>query len=56
VNKSYCIFNKQYTKEEYLKKKQDLISNTDFLKKKTNELFSKYPLKGYDIENSKNST
>ncbi len=68
VDKQYCIFNKQYTKEEYETTKAILLSSQNFLKTKTDsESFSlSFPKKYYfghtneefsgdNIQNVKNS-
>lgn len=48
-NKQYCIFNEQYTKEEYFKKFKELKLNTREgvarLKKKVEEMNLKHPMK-----------
>ena len=57
-NKSYNILNKQYTKEEYLKKKKELdlgsYKNTIKFKEKVYELYIKYPKKYANIVKSEN--
>ena len=69
VNKSYCIFNEQYTKEEYTKKINEFslgsYSSVEGIKKEINNFWLKFPNKfmfgvsNYDvsgeyINNSKN--
>lgn len=49
VNKEFCIFNEQFTKEEYAKKKQDLEQNRDGLWKMFQEFCLKFPRKSQSI-------
>ncbi|MCT4616659.1 MAG: hypothetical protein N4A38_00440 [Candidatus Gracilibacteria bacterium] len=58
--KKYCIFNKQYTKQEYEAKKEELklgnYSNLEEVKKIFNKVKLKTPRKNLNITNSKNCT
>jgi hypothetical protein len=54
VSKQYCIFNKQYTKEEYFKEKAELLSKTQYLENKILELESDCIKSNLKIVNSEN--
>ena len=59
-NKSYCIFNEQYSREEYKKKLEEiglgkfLINNK--LKESVSKFYLKFPVKYYHGKNNVNST
>lgn len=59
-NKNHCIFNEQYTKEEYQKLKEELALNTRFgineMREKFEEFKLKFPRKFAHILRSVNST
>jgi len=59
-NRSLCIFNEQYSKEDYEKKLKEmkLSSLTGFneTKKKAHDLFPKFPVKYYHGKNNLNSS
>jgi hypothetical protein len=59
-NKKYCIFNEQYTKEEYLEKKKELnfgsYKNISNFKKQYKEFILKFPRRYAGIIKSVNST
>ncbi len=54
-NKQYYIVNKRYSKEEYFKKKKELLKNIDTLKKQFQDYKLKFPHKFAEIENCENS-
>jgi len=55
INQKYCIFNKQYTKEEYEKKLIDLNKNTvEEQKIMTKEFFLTHPHKFFNGQDSLN--
>ncbi len=60
INKNFCIFNQQYTKEEYEKKVEEMgLSNPENLEKIKLEFFKdslKFPRKYANIKNIVNST
>jgi hypothetical protein len=45
VNVSYCIFNKQYDKEAYFQKIEEIAKNKDEYKKQFRLLYLKVPRK-----------
>ncbi len=53
-NKEYCIFNKQYTKEEYESQKKDLLSRQKFIIQKLKELKKDIIITDFN-KNSENS-
>ena len=59
-NKSYCIFNKQYSKEEYKEKIKEFqtgsYTSCEIFKKETKKLFLKFPNKYFHGEKNINST
>ncbi|HAE36835.1 MAG: hypothetical protein UR85_C0003G0009 [Candidatus Nomurabacteria bacterium GW2011_GWF2_35_66] len=59
-NKSFCIFNEQYTREEYEKKLSEMslnnVSSIDNIINTINELHPKFPVKYYHGKNNLNST
>jgi hypothetical protein len=58
-NKSYCIFNQQYTKEEYLNKLQEIkigsFSNILKIKEESSAFYLKFPVKYFHGKNNVNS-
>lgn len=55
-NKQYCIFNRQYAKEEYLKKVNSLLLKpAEDHSKELKELIKKYPMGSTNVSNSENS-
>ena len=55
-NKSYCIFNEQYTKEEYKKKLEELLRDFEGAKKQAMDTWIKYPVKYMHGFQNKNAT
>lgn len=55
-NKSYCIFNEQYSKEEYKKKLEGLLGDFKNAKKQALETWLKYPVKSMHGFQNKNVT
>jgi len=55
-HKEYCFFNQQLTKEEYLQKIKEYLSNPDQAFKESQRHFLKYPHRAVNIVNCENCT
>ncbi len=56
INKKYCILNKQYSKEDYNIKKNELLKDPDLLMKQKDEVLWKAIKRNLIITNSENSS